>query len=625
MALKKIRDDLYKRDSQYAKRRHVDPLENQWSKKGNTHSESSMWARTKDSLAVVRMTATLWASLIVLSVFVISALAYGYVRYQQTYFSEAGVLVTFEAPENIPSNRSFEGIVRITNNNRADLKNTSLSVRFDEYFRFEESEMFSQLDDRSVGVRIAKVASGQTIELTLIGQYIAPQDEVGILTATFDYESGLMSETYQKKASTSLAVTSSPITVDIIAPGELSSGDLAQLRILYRNDSAQVIPDINMEVSYPSDFIFQGAEPEPVKQDGIINQNQSNQLVWSLGTLSPGQGGEVNFRGILQGGIDDIRSFTTSMSTAASTNSQRIAYSQDQHNFRIVRSPLTIIQSTVGNPDNVVSPNEKLEYIVAFQNTSSVPLRNIILTAFLEDENLLDYSELIAGGDGFFDLGEKSITWKAVNIPSLAILNPGQSGSVRFSVPIKERVSVSSTDDKNFTISSRVVANSPDFPDLASQNKNAISNTLVSKVDSKKLLQSSVARLEGPFPLQVNEPTTFQVTLQAGSVNNALGDVALVGNLASGVRIISQQEQSQESFTFNDRTNQFVWNIGSVQSATGVLSPYREVNFEIEVNSSVNQNTTTYIQDLRMRGQDLFTEKNFQLNGGSVGKDNIAR
>lgn len=623
MALKKIRDDLYKRDSQYAKRRHVDPKENQWNNKGEDLVESGMWTRARDSLANVRMTATLWASFVVLLVFIVSTLAYGYVRYQESFFTQENVSITFEAPENIPSNRAFEGVVRITNNNRADLKNAAITVRFDEYYRFEESDSFIQLDDRTAAVRIEKIESRQTSEYRLTGQYIAPQDEVGVLTATLDYVVGLMNDSYQQKASTSLAVTSSPISVDIIAPGELASGDLAQLRILYRNDSAEVIPNVDMEVSYPTDFIFQDAQPQLANQDDEIDQNTSDSLLWSLGTLKPGQSGEVNFRGILQGNVDDIRIFSTSMSSLSPEESERIAYSQDQHNFQIVRSPLTIIQSTVGNADNVVTTNERLEYIVAFQNSSGVPLRNIILTAYLEEDDLLDYAELTAGGDGFFDIGEKSITWKAVNIPALAVLNPGETGSVRFSVPTKEQIPITTLNDRNFTISSRVVANSPDFPDLASQNKNAVSNTLVTKVASTALFQSAITRLTGPFPLQVGQPTTFQVILRAGSINNSLENVVLAGNLASGVRIISRQEDSGESFNYNERTNQFLWNLGTVRNATGVLLPYRELVFDIEVNSSVNQLTKTYIQDLRFGGVDLFTGKSFRLNQRSIGEDSL--
>ncbi len=625
MALKKIRDDLYKRDSQYAKRRHVDPSENQWNKKDGLESDSGMWTRAKDSLANIRMTATLWASLVVILVFVVSALAYLYVRYQQSYFSENNVTMILEAPENIPSNRAFEGIVRVINKNRADLESASISVRFDEYFRFEESTIFTQLDDRTISANVGKIESGQTKEFKFTGQYIAPQDEVGVLTATLGYDSGLISSSYEKKASTSLALTSSPITVDIIAPSELSSGDLAQLRILYKNESEEVIPDVNMEVSYPSDFIFQSSDPKSINEESRESQNDADNqtLHWSLGTLKPGQSGEVNFRGILQGRIDDIRIFSTNMSALHDQSQERVPYSQDQHNFRIVKSPLTIVQSTVGNKDNVVGTSERLEFIVAFENTSAIPLRNIILKAFLEDDDVLDYTALVAGGGGFFDINEKSITWKAVNIPALAILNPGQAGSVRFSVPTKDHVPVTNIKDKNFTISSRVVANSPDFPDLASQNKNAVSNTLVSKVASKILLRSTITQNEGPFPLQVGVPTKFQVTLQSGSTNNNLKDVVLVGNLESGVRITSQQEQSVESFTYNDRTNQFRWNLGTIESTTGILNPYRSFSFEIEVNSSVNTSTKNYIQDLRVSGSDMFTGKKIEISGGSIGEKNV--
>jgi len=55
------------------------------------------------------------------------------------------------------------------------------------------------------------------------------------------------------------------------------------------------------------------------------------------------------------------------------------------------------------------------------------------------------------------------------------------------------------------------------------------------------------------------------------------------------LRWTGQIYPANEKIVYNERTNQIVWDAGNINAGTGVLTPPREVIFQVETTPQANQ------------------------------------
>lgn len=597
MALKKIQEDLQKKDSQYAQRERDSTPYNEWNKKEEARSNGDgLWKRASDRLAKTRMNATLWGVLAIFVVCIVSIAVYAYVRYQNGYFREDKVSFGVVSVSDIQSGRSLEFVVNYSNTNRAALVDTRVIVSFGEYFVPVESEDFQVINETSGVLNIGQIPPESSGKKSIIGQFVAPQNETEVVALDFEYAVPRRSGVYSKQESTSITVTSSPLLVDILAPEKVSVGDIVDFRVVFRNSGPEPITDVGLEMGYPEGFILQAATPLPTE----------NGKLWKLGTLDPEQIGEIRIKGILQGSIGDFKNFQAQVVQGG--GEQKVSYTRDNHSFLIEEAPLTIVQKKRGGGESAKA-GEGLIYDVTFTNTTNVPLRDISLSALIDGGGIVDYSTLRASNDGFFDESSRTIEWKAVNVSSLGLLNPGDSGRVSYSVGIKNLLPIVSTDDTNFAITSLIRAKSLDFPSFVAENKDTLSNTIITPLEAKVTIGSSVEHISGPVNLEAGAVSQFRVTLDAGSINNDIKDVKMTGFVSPGVKIV--ESSLEDGVIYSTTTKQLAWNVGRIENATGVLRPNVETSFIVEVKpTNAHSDTLGYLmQDVRFSATDLFTKK----------------
>ncbi len=597
MALKKLRDNLQKKHSEAAKRGHSKTAYDQWSSTGEKEQkQSEQWQSAEDSLKSKKKKAAIWGALTVCAVLLLSLGLYFFVQHQRSYFQAGKVSFVISSISEVESNQPLEISFSYTNDTRATLTDARIQLQFDEYFLPEESAEM-QIADKSTGVvsigDIPPMSSGET---KITGRFIAPQNEVEVLAGTLHHGVSKKSDTYEHKESVAVTITSSPLVVDILAQERVIDGNDIELSIAYRNKGTDALSDLGLEMTFPEDFSFIGATPAP---------HTADKSKWVIGELAPNEKGVIIVRGILRGDEVDVKNFGVQMTRGKAHN--RLGYAFDEHSIKITQGPLVITQK-ISKENRLLEAGESAQYSIQLKNTSDVPMRNIILRALIDGGDLVEYENLLVSGNGFYDAKTKTIEWKAVNIPELANLNPGESALAGFSIPLKEFIPIKNGNDKDFVVKSLVTAESPDFPSIIQENKDVLSNTLVSKVSSKILHEQSVEVLSGPLPLKVGEPTRMRVTLGIGSVNNQMTEVSMLGSVSTGVRITRIQGEDN-AMTYNERTNQFAWNVGKVHNATGVLTPLHTLTFDIEVIPSLNSQTDNYrlLENLSLRARDQFT------------------
>ena len=89
----------------------------------------------------------------------------------------------------------------------------------------------------------------------------------------------------------------------------------------------------------------------------------------------------------------------------------------------------------------------------------------------------------------------------------------------------------------------------------------------------------------GPMPPTVGSSTTYTFHWSVTNIANDLEDISVESSLPSGIKWTGQIYPSDANITYSERTNQIVWNVGSVAAGSGIISPAKEVAFQVVITS----------------------------------------
>ncbi len=597
MALKKIRDSLAKKDSEYANRKHATSKYNVWQNREKKEGQQQgSWGYIRTTISESRFKGAIIGLVVIVAVIAVMVAAIAITNYQRGYFSPQRVTGMVETVTETPSNRAIEITFEFFNDNRATLRDAQVAVQFGSYFVPQDSqEGFSRADNLSGLISIGDINGNSRKQVKLVGYFIAPEKEIEVIKGTLRYNVG--SQSYEEPVDTVIKITSSPIVLDVAAPQSLIAGNIVDIKVVYRNKSDEVMEGVSLTLDYPEGFVFRDASRTPT--------NASSDT-WVIGTLDSGAQDEVSIRGILTGEAKSNQPFTARI---VQGDDDRVVFAQDTHSFTITPSPLEITQRISGAEGGVARASDRLRYTVSYKNNGNIPLRDAILRVYV-DGSALDLSSLLIEDGGFYDASRRLIEWKAADIGSLKVLTPGETNTVNFGVTIKNRIPLDGTRPNNLTINTVAEIESLDIPDLLRENKNTLSSTLITKVGTKLLLEVDTERVSGPFPLSLDEPTRYQITLKAGTVSNDISGARVTLLLPGGVAFAGQNENEAYAVVHNERTNEVSWDIGTIGYGAGVINPFEKKTFFVELRRGVNQGNKVLplLSDINYTATDNFTD-----------------
>lgn len=605
MAIKKVKEDLYKSNSKYAKREHNETVyKGSEFEDGSNQDNQSNWQGIQDRLLGTRAKAIVVGATALSIIAIISLMVAAFVYFQRTFFIQDNVQLQVIAPETADSNQLVEIVFAYENNNRASLSEAEIKVNFGKYF----IPISDQQNFRSAGlsngvISIGNIEQYSKSKISLAGHFVGPEDSVENIIGDLYYKPEKTNVIYSTQGRSATTITSSPIVIDFDSPKELVSGSNLDLKITAKNTSRQTIRNIKLIIDYPNTFSLQKAEPS-------FAQNNT----WFIDELAPQDEISVNLKGILGGDLGMAQKFKAQVETQAGQGG--IVYAIHEYAPIIIGSPIILDQKISGIKNDIAYVGNILSYSMSFLNDSELPIRDAIIKVFLKSE-VLDFSELDLDRIGYYDSKNKSITWKASDIPALKLLEPHDSGEVHFTIPVTENFPIDDTTDTNFVIETQISIDSEDIPSPIRNNKTILTNSHLVKVGAQIPLTITGQYKSGVLPPQVGKKTTYTFTIEAGSHNNDLKDAVVSAVLPTGVTWEGNVSGDKEdNFVFNERSNSFTWNIGGITHGEGLLLPAKKVSFDVSIIPSIEQtgSSPVLIKDINLKAIDLFTNTEASVN-----------
>ncbi len=533
---------------------------------------------------------------VVVLLLIVSFVAFFKIR--QASFSSERVILSAQGLEEVKSGKLIAYEITYKNENRANLQNATLRLSYPENFRPEENPNFKEESPTTGTYFLGEIGGEEEKKIIFNAKTYSSSENLAYLKMELSYTPSVLSSIYVSRSQYGIALVTAPISLDILAPQVVANGDLVEYTINYKNLDSVDIEDLQISIDYPSGFSFAVSDPEVSERDNT----------WYIGRLSVGREGKIRIKGKLEGQNDEIRRAVAYAGIVK--NEHFLSYIEKKAETRVVYPDLGIVQIVNGLDNLYINAGDMLNYEIQFGNTSNETLKDLIVTEQI-DSPILDYSTLSLGKGGYFDANKKIITWKGADNGKLAKLAAGERGVIKFSVKVKEIIPTESVLDKNFIFSSLARIDSADIDSPIKENKIISGNQINFKLNSKLVLDSrglytNTAILNsGPVPPVVGQETTYTIKWLAMNIFNDVTDAKVTAVLPTNVSLTGKVVPENSKFTYNERNNTVIWNIGKLNAGAGITSQAEEFTFQIKLTPLPGQVGS----DVQLVGPATFTAK----------------
>lgn len=429
---------------------------------------------------------------------------------------------------------------------------------------------------------VGNIGGGSLTKRTFKLLSVGDINSVQKITAELSYRTGGKA-LFTVKNSKDISITSPAIALSVKKPEQIIAGSKFDLEVNYENTSSFDFSDIVLEAKYPSSFIFDSASIPPTSLNNY----------WWLGELKSGSKGSIQ----IKGSLNSLNKEASNIPFSISANFGEKNYPIDEQLATLSISPAPIFVEITpnGKSDYIAKMGDEITYVIRYRNDSGIDLSDVVLkTQFVGD--LFDFTSLRTNG-GFNSL-TGTVTWTAANVPGLRILEKGGAGQTEVRIKLNPYYQIKRPTDKNFVLRATAEINSPSVPYYITAEKTStavvkeIKVMGVTSVDAQALYRDPKAGIvnAGTFPPKVNRPTQFSIHWILKNYLTDVKDVEVKASLGREVKWVSAVKSNIESSpTYNERTQEVIWNIDKISAARGILSDPIEAIFKVELTPNVTE------------------------------------
>lgn len=536
------------------------------------------------------------------------------------YVNRGGVDFIFSGVDEIKSGEVKEFVIAVKNNSRIRIEETEVKIRLPEgIIDIDKPQEKTLIYD--LGKIEALATNKQEINLLITGELKTLKKIEAILS----YRSKGISSIFEKKDTKSVLISGSTFELEAVTLSQVFAEQVFPLEINWENLSSQIFNNVEVRAEWPKGFVFQESNPETLIED--LEESR-----WSLGELLPASKGKITVKGYMTSQAGETR--RTILSLGVNKNGVFLPLTKTENYLTVSKNPLTISSLVNGETNYNANLGEELNVVINYQNNYPTALRNLDIEVALKGD-AFDITTLKAPKATFLTK-TNTLIWSGAKVAELYALNPGEKGTLEFSVKLKKDWPMVSTIQKNVSLEIETTVKSSNIPEkigVSELPRAAMLNTIKINADTKLAVLSyfrdapSQIANTGNMPLRINNATDFTIHWKIVNSFNALRDVKIRTTLPLWVDFTTQisGNYGNDLPVFDPLSRELSWQIDSIPAGAGVLSKAPELIFQIKVIPSqmhLNQ-AIELIETTILTASDVFTGKNINLSYSAVKSDQL--
>lgn len=527
--------------------------------------------------------------------------------------STRNVDIKVVGPLSVGSGQEVSLDINVINNNNTDLESASLLIEYPEGSR-SAADLTKELNQERYALENIKSGESfsQNVKMVFFG-------EKGIgkqLKISLEYRVKNSSALFYKEKEYEMSISSAPVIITPTYPKEVNSNQDVTFNIEIASNSNDKVSNFLVNVEYPFGFTFAGATPSPSYGSNI----------WRFSELNSGEKKTISIRGNIIGQDNEERVFKINTGTGSEDDERAIAISFSQLVESIlIKKPFIGLDVLVGgeNGDFAAQGGSQVNTVFVLKNNLSSILYNVSAEVSFSGGAFNPLS-VSAGNNGFFQSSNNTILWDKRSIPDLSEIGPGDEKDFSFRLsPLLYSNVVKGTKpqiDMTIRVTGERVLESGSVEKISATETRKI--LLASDVSISAKTVRSVGDLEnsGPIPPKADVPTTYTIVWSINNSFNQLSGVEVRATLPPYVKWTELKNPQSEIFSFNQTTNEVVWNVGSVLSGTGFNSPSKQIYFQVEFLPSLSQigQSPAILGETTLSGTDKITGLRVEKKTGAA-------
>ena len=383
---------------------------------------------------------------------------------------------------------------------------------------------------------------------------------------------------YTKNRKFTLNLTSTPLSFTASLLKEITPKQDFTLGVDITSNSQAVLMNPVFKMDYPQGFVFEGANPAPTENDNV----------WLLGTMNFGEVKHIDVKGKLLGDNGQQKIFH--LSSGIGTDNNQLAMSTVFGTSLVealIAQPflgIDILVNGSNEPSPIIKNWEAGNIDIGWTNNLLDKINNGEIAVSLKGDTI-DKKSIVPIPDGLYDSISNTITWDERAVPDLALLSPGQKGTVSFGFSLIPYSAAHSFKNPTITVSTNVKGNRINESNVPQDVKFSSSKTI--KISSQIQFASFGTHYgipisnTGPIPPRVGQATTYTITWKAINTANDVSNAQISATIPLSVQWTGQIFPNGSAISYDETSKKVTWNIGNMKAGVGYSEDPDEVSFQV--------------------------------------------
>lgn len=509
-------------------------------------------------------------------------------------------------------------VVGITNRNNSSLDLADLVMEYPKGSATIGTDAFSSETERSrfsLGSIPAGSVRNENIKITLFGE----QGSVRPIKFSLEYRVEGSNAIFVKEKNYEVTISSTPINLSVDAPVTISPNQDISLNIKATLNATRPASKVLVKLDYPTGFQFKSSAPMPSFGNNI----------WNLGDIAPGTEHNIAISGkmvdVFDGEEKTFRVWSGSQSKTDKTAID-VVFNSFVHTVAIKKAFIeaTLSINGVNQREYAVDTKTVINGQINFINNLETKINDLEIRAKISG-NAVD-RKTIKALQGFYDSAKDVITWDQNGNNNLKEVNPGDSGSVTFSLSSLSLLLPGGGTLSNPSINIDVNISGKQL--LAGYATEELKNSasalirIISDVGfaTKAFYSSGPFTNHGPVPPKVGKETTYTISWSLSSTANGISKSIIRSTIPAWIRFVGTISPASEDLTYNASTREIIWNVGNIPKGAGITQASKEVAFQVALTPSLSQIKTfpTIINEAILTGHDDFANVDIRVSKNSL-------
>jgi len=508
-------------------------------------------------------------------------------------------------------------IVGITNKNNSPLDLVDLVMEYPKSSPGAGTDLSTGTERYrlSLGTIPAGAVRNENLKVVLFGE----QGSVRPIKISLEYRVEGSNAIFLKEKAYEVTISSTPINLSIDAPLTISPNQDITLNTKVTLNATKPASKILLKFNYPVGFAFISSVPPPT-----LGNN-----VWSLGDFAPGAERNISILGKMLDvfdGEEKIFHVLTGSQSASDKSAINTVFNSLSHTVLIKKPFIEARLFINGESGREYATDTKtpVRGEIRWNNYLDTKINDLFIQAKISGNAV--NRKTINVEQGFYNSNQDIIIWDRNSLNQFKEINPGDSGSVNFSISPMTLFSTMSgilSDPSikiDISISGKQLVSGYDAKDLKNFDSSII--RIISDVGfaTKALYYSGPFANRGPIPPKVGEETTYTISWSLSNTSNNISKAIVRSTIPSWMRFVGPVSPVSEDLTYNASTKEIVWNIGKISKGTGITMASRDVSFQIAFIPSLSQVGTisNIINEAVLTGHDDFANVDVRISKASL-------